>query len=719
MISNFTFTRPKFEGINIQKSSSRKKLKTRRELDFIMKIKKNRKSLESEKVESSETTTGQEGFSRSRKQVKKQYSKNRQDTYSRRGIPITNFIKKTRSILEFLKTSNTENTNQTAQDNLNNMIFKTFCLIAISTIFLLIFIESSYLNPINFRSTRSYSIKDVRNIPNYDSFKNLKGRDLTEALFKNDQCLKSLNEYLLARGVVLDTSSVDGGEPQDGSVGPTASMAEKIVQDETTTTSTTTTTTTTSTQTPTTSTTTISISQPPSKPEPPKKIIDIKARHSNLKLPVEEEIGDKSRFFKNLRKKQLSKKEKMELDYEADYLLEQKKGSEKLLLGLKSDEEANEQHMGEEELHVVENLEAENVDYSIDPAKITALKHSLEGLITYTQTNKTATNEILDLIHLALQKLDTETHSKSAETSAENEVKMQVMEELHSNSDQVAEDVEEVIRKAKHWSEVVLENDHPVHGKSKGHLSKRLKVAKDLNLLDKVLEIDVRNAKYKKFLKEQQEETNKNHKDGPEIQKQKTLPKLIIIGVKKCGTGAISNFLDIHPQAKFAGEIYYFNREFETKSVNWYKSNMPSVYNGTLVFEKTPDYIFYPDIPERIHNYDKEAKVIAVLCDPVKRVLSDFLHMNRHNTSGQDTKIFTSRVLEGMSKIHSYEKLMKESNRDWFELFLALRNKFAVAGVLKTFAPVILRSAYSVYLNQWFKYFKNYVPGIGLLEKGF
>ena len=43
MISNFTFTRPKFEGINIQKSSSRKKLKTRRELDFIMKIKKNRK----------------------------------------------------------------------------------------------------------------------------------------------------------------------------------------------------------------------------------------------------------------------------------------------------------------------------------------------------------------------------------------------------------------------------------------------------------------------------------------------------------------------------------------------------------------------------------------------------------------------------------------------------------------------------------------------------
>ena len=52
--------------------------------------------------------------------------------------------------------------------------------------------------------------------------------------------------------------------------------------------------------------------------------------------------------------------------------------------------------------------------------------------------------------------------------------------------------------------------------------------------------------------------------------KTQNLPKFIIIGVKKCGTSALSRFLKIHPDFAAAGETYFFANAFK-KGIEYYR----------------------------------------------------------------------------------------------------------------------------------------------------
>lgn len=54
---------------------------------------------------------------------------------------------------------------------------------------------------------------------------------------------------------------------------------------------------------------------------------------------------------------------------------------------------------------------------------------------------------------------------------------------------------------------------------------------------------------------------------------------------------------------------------------------MPIAEDSTLTVEKTPAYFTHPpyEIPHLIKKGVPDAKLILILCDPVKRVLSNFL----------------------------------------------------------------------------------------------
>lgn len=55
---------------------------------------------------------------------------------------------------------------------------------------------------------------------------------------------------------------------------------------------------------------------------------------------------------------------------------------------------------------------------------------------------------------------------------------------------------------------------------------------------------------------------------------------------------------------------------------------MPSASKHELIMEKTPVYFTSPiiDLPARIKKDLPNAKLILVLCDPVKRSYSDYTH---------------------------------------------------------------------------------------------
>lgn len=108
-----------------------------------------------------------------------------------------------------------------------------------------------------------------------------------------------------------------------------------------------------------------------------------------------------------------------------------------------------------------------------------------------------------------------------------------------------------------------------------------------------------------------------------------TRPSFFIIGAQKCGTSALYSYLCEHPDV-FPGrtkELHFFNRDqlYNGRGINYYHSQFPlpnQLGKYGVTFDATPVYIYCPDCPRRIHNYNPRAKMILLLRNPVERAYS-------------------------------------------------------------------------------------------------
>jgi hypothetical protein len=120
----------------------------------------------------------------------------------------------------------------------------------------------------------------------------------------------------------------------------------------------------------------------------------------------------------------------------------------------------------------------------------------------------------------------------------------------------------------------------------------------------------------------------------------RALPDFLVIGAMRSGTSSLYKYLSQHPQisASLRKEVEYFTRNY-SEGERWYRQHFPlearKAVAGArgrtlLTFEATPYYLFEPRCPPRAHQLLPEARIIAVLRDPVDRAYSDFQHMCRH-----------------------------------------------------------------------------------------
>ncbi|MCZ6597764.1 MAG: sulfotransferase domain-containing protein [Planctomycetota bacterium] len=116
----------------------------------------------------------------------------------------------------------------------------------------------------------------------------------------------------------------------------------------------------------------------------------------------------------------------------------------------------------------------------------------------------------------------------------------------------------------------------------------------------------------------------------------RVLPDFLVIGAKKCGTTALYAYLTQHPSIApaFKKEIYFFNA-FYGKGRYWYQGFFPTVFErrrahsagrAFLTGEATPDYLFNPHAPTRTFATVPEARLIAILRNPVDRAYSFYHH---------------------------------------------------------------------------------------------
>jgi hypothetical protein len=72
-------------------------------------------------------------------------------------------------------------------------------------------------------------------------------------------------------------------------------------------------------------------------------------------------------------------------------------------------------------------------------------------------------------------------------------------------------------------------------------------------------------------------------------------------------------------------EVHYYNNiENYRQGIGWYLNHFPfkNAKRKRLTFEATPEYLFFPEIPERIHEDLGDIKIIIILRNPAERAFS-------------------------------------------------------------------------------------------------
>ncbi|BFM05370.1 sulfotransferase family protein [Halioxenophilus aromaticivorans] len=136
--------------------------------------------------------------------------------------------------------------------------------------------------------------------------------------------------------------------------------------------------------------------------------------------------------------------------------------------------------------------------------------------------------------------------------------------------------------------------------------------------------------------------------DAPSAQNR--LPDFYIIGAAKCGTTTLYKELEADGRIFFCSpkEPCFFDSDVAwDKGIDWYHSLFADATAGQLCGEASTNYTRWPQVeavPERIHQYSPDAKLIYIMRDPVKRAHSHYVH--RWTKETHRHKPFTMGVRE-------------------------------------------------------------------------
>jgi sulfotransferase family protein len=181
------------------------------------------------------------------------------------------------------------------------------------------------------------------------------------------------------------------------------------------------------------------------------------------------------------------------------------------------------------------------------------------------------------------------------------------------------------------------------------------------------------------------------------------LPNFIIIGGLKCGTTSIHHYLGLHPEIQMSKpkELNFFARELNWDlGLDWYASRFDDRFE--VRGESSPHYTNLPrfeGVAERIHEHCPDARLLYMVRDPIKRILSHWVHATGAGyetgdlvevLSGPDSSYvnrskywlqlqpYLERFERSQIEIVTQEELQTEREQ-------AMRKAFAFAGVDETF----------------------------------
>lgn len=144
-------------------------------------------------------------------------------------------------------------------------------------------------------------------------------------------------------------------------------------------------------------------------------------------------------------------------------------------------------------------------------------------------------------------------------------------------------------------------------------------------------------------------------------------PDFIGIGPARSATTWLYDCLNSHPQicmAQWDKKTHFFDLYFE-RGTEWYENFYSHCPEGSKSGELTETYIFYDEIPQRIHEHYPDVKIFTCLRNPVDRAFSAYNHLIR---DGAITDTF-EQAIEKYRKALITDSLYYDRLKPYFSLF--------------------------------------------------
>ena len=150
-------------------------------------------------------------------------------------------------------------------------------------------------------------------------------------------------------------------------------------------------------------------------------------------------------------------------------------------------------------------------------------------------------------------------------------------------------------------------------------------------------------------------------------------PQFIIVGAQKAGTTSLYGMLTTHARIHPARtkEVRFFD-EYYHHGPRWYLSHFPPAWTipqATITGEATPYYLSDPRVPARIRAMLPDAKIVAILRDPVDRAISHYFQVRRRGREplpiAEAMRAEAGRLAREISRMGEDERYLSRPFRRW------------------------------------------------------
>ena len=144
-------------------------------------------------------------------------------------------------------------------------------------------------------------------------------------------------------------------------------------------------------------------------------------------------------------------------------------------------------------------------------------------------------------------------------------------------------------------------------------------------------------------------------------------PTFLGLGVQKAATTWLHNALSWHPEV-FVSEVKEvdFFTNFYNRGYEWYESHFADGLDHSVRGEASPSYFHDLQVPQRVHAYRSDMRLIVILRDPIKRAFSNHLHEIRKKHL-QSTEVFEEAVSN--NPMYLEQSLYAEALERWMAVF--------------------------------------------------